>query len=188
VTSITSNESTAWYDLLETPAGTVFVGGSARGVHRIEFLRDARNGHPGTYDEAHWVRTLEEETGLPAKRDATSASAATKQLREFFAGTRARFDLPLAPIGTPWQRAVWDALLEIPCGETLTYGEIAARLGRPSAARAVGASVGRNPISLVIPCHRVVGANGALTGYAGGIERKRWLLELEARVASRVAA
>ncbi|MSP21935.1 MAG: methylated-DNA--[protein]-cysteine S-methyltransferase [Dehalococcoidia bacterium] len=178
----------AWYDLLDTPLGVVFVGGSERGVHRIDFLRDARNGHHGTFDEAHLVRTLEAETGLPSKRDTASASETARQLREFFAGTRAHFDLPLAPIGTPWQTAVWNALLEIPFGETTTYGELARRLDRPSAARAVGASVGRNPISLIIPCHRVVGANGALTGYASGLERKRWLLDFEARAASKVAA
>jgi methylated-DNA-[protein]-cysteine S-methyltransferase len=178
----------AWYDLIETPLGPLFVGGSHRGVHRIDFLRDSRNGHAGTFDEAHWVRTLEAETGETATRDAASAGAASRQVREFFAGTRSHFDLPLAPIGTPWQRAVWDALLAIPFGETTTYGELAKRLGRPSASRAVGHAVGRNPISLVVPCHRVVGANGALTGYASGIERKRWLLDLEGRVASRVAA
>ena len=179
---------TAWYDLVETPLGAVFVGGSDRGVHRIDFLRDSRNGHPGTFDEAHWARTLEAETSALVTRDPAAAGGASRQVREFFAGTRSHFDLALAPIGTPWQRAVWDALLDIPFGETTTYGELAKRLGRPSAARAVGASVGRNPISLVIPCHRVVGANGALTGYASGLDRKRWLLDLEARVASRVAA
>ncbi len=104
---------------------------------------------------------------------------ARRQLAEWFAGERTAFDLPLRPRGTPFQLAVWHALAEIPFGETRTYGEIAARLGRPSAARAVGAANGRNPVSVVVPCHRVIGADGALTGYAGGVERKRWLLEHE---------
>jgi methylated-DNA-[protein]-cysteine S-methyltransferase len=101
---------------------------------------------------------------------------ARRQLAEWFAGERTVFDLPLRPGGTPFQLEVWRALAEIPFGETRTYGEIAARLGRPSAARAVGAANGRNPVSIVVPCHRVIGAGGALTGYAGGLERKRWLL------------
>lgn len=177
-----------WYDVIDTPLGPLFVGGSDRGVHRIDFLRDARNGHPGVFDEAHWVSRLEAETGEPSTREAAAADAAARQLREFTSGTRTRFELPLTPIGTPWQRAVWEALLSIPYGETTSYGALAKRLGRPSASRAVGTAVGRNPIGLVIPCHRVVGANGALTGYAAGLDRKRWLLELEARVASRAAA
>jgi methylated-DNA-[protein]-cysteine S-methyltransferase len=178
----------AWYDIIETPLGPLFVGGSERGVHQIDFLRDSRNGHPGDYDEAHWAGRLEAGTGETPVRDAVAAAAAASQLREFMAGSRARFELPLAPVGTGWQRAVWDALLAIPFGETTSYGVIARRLGRPSASRAVGASVGRNPIGIVIPCHRVVGSSGALTGYAAGLDRKRWLLDLESRVASRVAA
>jgi len=179
---------TAWYDVIDTPLGALFVGGSARGLHRIDFLRDERNGHPGTFDEEHWASRLEADAGGPAVRDADATAAATSAVLEFMAGTRTRFDLPLAPSGTAWQRAVWDALLAIPFGETATYGAIAQRLGRPSASRAVGAAVGRNPIGLVIPCHRVVGASGALTGYAGGLERKRWLLALETRVALAAAA
>jgi methylated-DNA-[protein]-cysteine S-methyltransferase len=101
------------------------------------------------------------------------------QLAEYFAGTRTAFDLPLDPIGTPFQRTVWRALGEIPYGETVTYGELAQRLGRPSAARAVGLANGRNPIGIIVPCHRVVGANGDLTGYGGGLERKRQLLDFE---------
>ncbi|WP_242355552.1 MULTISPECIES: methylated-DNA--[protein]-cysteine S-methyltransferase [unclassified Anaeromyxobacter] len=104
---------------------------------------------------------------------------ACRQLEGWFAGERTTFDLPLRPRGTPFQLEVWRALAEIPFGETRTYGEIAARLGAPSAARAVGAANGRNPLAIVIPCHRVIGAGGALTGYAGGVERKRWLLEHE---------
>ena len=102
------------------------------------------------------------------------------QLDEYFAGTRSRFELPLAPVGTPFQRQVWLALEELPYGGRVTYGELARRLGRPQAARAVGAAVGRNPVSIIVPCHRVVGSDGALTGYAGGLERKQALLRLEA--------
>jgi methylated-DNA-[protein]-cysteine S-methyltransferase len=104
---------------------------------------------------------------------------ARDQLAEYFAGERREFDLPLRPAGTPFQQSVWAALREIPYGETAGYGELAARLGRPGAARAVGLANGRNPISIVVPCHRVIGAAGALTGYGGGLERKRYLLELE---------
>lgn len=101
------------------------------------------------------------------------------QLGEYFAGRRTSFDLPLAPRGTQHQEAVWKALCEIPFGETRSYGELAAHLGRPGAARAVGSANGQNPISIVIPCHRVVGADGSLTGYAGGTARKQWLLRHE---------
>ena len=178
----------AWYDTVETALGPLFVGGSDRGVHRVDFLRDSRNGHPGDYDESHWAGRLQAETGETVVRDEVAAGVTSTQLREFMAGVRARFDLPLAPIGTPWQNAVWDALLTIPFGKTTSYGEIARRLGKPSASRAVGMAVGQNPIGIVVPCHRVVGSNGALTGYAAGVDRKRWLLELESRVASSVAA
>jgi methylated-DNA-[protein]-cysteine S-methyltransferase len=104
---------------------------------------------------------------------------AERQLKEYFAGTRTAFDLPLDFHGTDFQKRVWTALLAIPFGETRSYGEIARALGKPSAMRAVGAANGRNPISIIAPCHRVIGANGTLTGYGGGIERKRWLLAHE---------
>ncbi len=114
------------------------------------------------------------------QRDPEALRPAAEQLEAYFAGELTAFDLPLAPAGTAFQRAVWDALLEIPYGETVSYGEIARQIGDPSAVRAVGAANGRNPISIVIPCHRVIGANGTLTGYGGGLERKRALLALEA--------
>jgi methylated-DNA-[protein]-cysteine S-methyltransferase len=103
------------------------------------------------------------------------------QLAEYFKGERENFDLPLAARGTPFQQRVWQALLEIECGQTVTYGALAESIGMASSVRAVGAAVGRNPISVIIPCHRVIGAGGSLTGYAGGLERKRSLLVLEAR-------
>lgn len=104
---------------------------------------------------------------------------AAEQLAEYFAGERREFDLPVAPRGTEFQRRAWAQLLEIPYGETLTYGEQARRIDAPTASRAVGAANGANPIPIVIPCHRVVGANGSLTGYAGGVDVKRALLDLE---------
>ena len=105
--------------------------------------------------------------------------AAARQLKEYFAGDRRDFDLPVALHGTAFQRKVWEQLQDIPCGETLSYGQLAKRIRQPSASRAVGLANGRNPVSIVIPCHRVIGADGSLTGYGGGIERKQWLLEHE---------
>jgi methylated-DNA-[protein]-cysteine S-methyltransferase len=111
--------------------------------------------------------------------DAEPFALAKHQLAEYFAGERTAFDLPLAPVGTPFQQRVWAALREIPYGATTSYGELAARIGSPGAARAVGLANGRNPIGIVVPCHRVVGSTGALTGYGGGIETKRRLLDAE---------
>jgi len=108
---------------------------------------------------------------------------AARQLDEYFAGERRTFDLPLAPRGTPFQQRVWSALRDMPYGATTSYGALALRLGDPNATRAVGAANGRNPISIIVPCHRVIGASGSLTGFGGGLERKRWLLEHEARTA-----
>lgn len=115
----------------------------------------------------------------PAGPDARVLHAAVEQLAEYFAGGRTEFDLPLHQIGTDFQRRVWAALLRIPYGATATYGEIAAEIGAPTAARAVGLANGRNPIGIVVPCHRVIGAGGVLVGYAGGLHRKRSLLALE---------
>ncbi len=105
--------------------------------------------------------------------------AAVRQLNEYFAGTRREFDLPLRLKGSEFQRRVWRRLTEIRYGETLSYGELAKRIGNPNASRAVGLANGRNPISILVPCHRVIGADGSLTGYGGGLERKRWLLAHE---------
>jgi methylated-DNA-[protein]-cysteine S-methyltransferase len=106
---------------------------------------------------------------------------AVRQLGEYFAGERRDFDLQLDPVGTPFQLTVWAALRDIPYAETINYGQLAGRVGNPHASRAVGLANGRNPISIVVPCHRVIGANGSLTGYGGGLDRKRTLLELERR-------
>jgi methylated-DNA-[protein]-cysteine S-methyltransferase len=120
--------------------------------------------------------------GLDASRrdpEAPPLAAAAAQLDEYFAGERREFDLALDLDGTEFQRAVWDELRRIPYGETISYGEQARRLGRIERVRAVGAANGRNPISIIVPCHRVIGANGSLTGYGGGLDRKRALLALE---------
>lgn len=106
-------------------------------------------------------------------------SSCAAQLKEYFAGTRTVFEIPLALEGTIFQREVWETLRAIPFGRTASYGEIARKIGRPSAVRAVGAANGANPVSIIVPCHRVIGANGSLTGYGGGMERKKWLLEHE---------
>lgn len=113
---------------------------------------------------------------------------AEKQLRDYFAGTRTDFDLALDFTGTDFQKAIWTALLEIPYGETRNYGQIARAIGQPNAVRAVGAANGRNPISIIAPCHRVIGANGALTGFAGGLKAKEYLLALEAKQRGLLAA
>jgi len=121
--------------------------------------------------------------GDPAPKDSqeapTCAAETGKQLNEYFAGRRKDFNLRLAPNGTEFQKSVWDALLDIPYGKTCSYGHIAAQLGKPNAMRAVGLANGSNPIPIIIPCHRVIGANGSLTGYGGGLDLKRKLLELE---------
>jgi methylated-DNA-[protein]-cysteine S-methyltransferase len=114
-----------------------------------------------------------------ARRDDAPFAEARRQLGEYFAGERTDFDLRLRLDGTDFQREVWRALLDIPFGQTLSYGELARAIGRPHASRAVGMANGRNPISIVVPCHRVIGSSGALTGYGGGMERKRFLLDLE---------
>ena len=121
-----------------------------------------------------------QDEGREPERDDDGLPAAREQLAAYFAGELTVFDLPLDLRGTDFQRRVWAALREIPYGRTRTYGELATALGAPSASRAVGLANGRNPISIVVPCHRVVGASGSLTGYAGGVDRKRALLDLEA--------
>jgi methylated-DNA-[protein]-cysteine S-methyltransferase len=113
------------------------------------------------------------------QRDDSAFSDAVEQLESYFAGERREFDLELELVGTSFQRLVWQALLTIPYGETRSYGQIAEQIGSPNAFRAVGLANGHNPIGIIVPCHRVIGANGSLTGYGGGLDRKRILLELE---------
>jgi len=129
-------------------------------------------------------RPDDDELGAPDAlgRRAEPFKAAADQLDDYFAGRRTRFELPLAPRGSGFQQRVWAALQEIPYGQTESYGELAERIGSPGAARAVGLANGKNPIGIVIPCHRVIGSNGSLTGYGGGLDRKRQLLDLELAV------
>jgi methylated-DNA-[protein]-cysteine S-methyltransferase len=144
-------------------------------------LRLSSNG------EALTGLSLSTETPLAAEDDADPDNVlreARGQLAAYFDLRLTRFDLPLAPQGTDFQRRVWELLRDIPFGETITYAELATRAGNPKAMRAVGAANGRNPVMIIIPCHRVIGADGSLTGFGGGIERKRWLLEHERRVIS----
>ncbi len=154
------------YCYLETPVGHLLIVGGADAVRRIEFPESGNARLP----EKDWVEAASGPVG-----------EAARQLREYFAGARSEFDLPLAPEGTAFQRAVWLLLQGIPYGETITYGELARRAGNPKASRAVGAANGANPIPIVIPCHRVIGSNGKLTGFGGGLPMKEALLNLETR-------
>ncbi|MCR8575991.1 methylated-DNA--[protein]-cysteine S-methyltransferase [Streptomyces sp. Isolate_219] len=128
-------------------------------------------------DQRH--RPPQETFGDPADPDEPPFAETVTQLQAYFRGELTTFDLPLALRGTPFQRRVWAALCTIPYGETVSYGQLAERLGAPSASRAVGLANGRNPVGIIVPCHRVVGANGSLTGYGGGLDRKRRLLAFE---------
>ncbi len=138
----------------------------------------------GVYFPQHWYKPSEDslgrliDAGTEADADAV-LDAARIQLTEFLSGERTAFELPTAAVGNPFQQRVWSMLTEIPFGETTTYGELAERLGDKTLAQSVGQAVGHNPLSIVVPCHRVVGKDGGLTGYAGGLGRKRFLLELE---------
>lgn len=130
----------------------------------------------GLYMNEQRHRPPQESFGVP---DASGLEPAIDQLAEYFAGERTAFDLPLRLTGTDFQKAVWDALREIPYGVTESYGQLAARIGRPAASRAVGLANGKNPVSIIVPCHRVIGSGGSLTGYGGGLERKQRLLAFE---------
>jgi len=154
------------YCTVDSPIGELLLAGDGDALHRLHM----QDGRHRLAPRAGWTRSEEPFARVRA------------QLAEYFEGRRRRFDLSLAPVGSPFELAVWDALREIPYGETVSYGELAAGIGRPDAARAVGTANARNPIAVVIPCHRVIGANGSLTGFGGGLERKRLLLDLEAGV------
>ena len=130
-----------------------------------------------------WVNR-EHPVGAGWRRDRGPFDAVVTQVAEYLAGERRAFDVPLAPRATPFQRLVWDELVRIPFGTRTTYREVAARIGRPTAIRAMGHANGANPISIIVPCHRVVGSDGSLTGYGGGLAAKRWLLDHEERIAT----
>ncbi|MEV4253622.1 methylated-DNA--[protein]-cysteine S-methyltransferase [Spirillospora sp. NPDC049652] len=133
----------------------------------------------GLYMHQQRHRPPQETFGTPGDPDDEPFASVAAQLADYFTGGRHEFDLPLKLKGTPFQRSVWEALTRIPYGETVSYGELAAELGNPTASRAVGLANGRNPIGIIVPCHRVVGSTGSLTGYGGGIETKRFLLDFE---------
>ena len=153
------------YARFSTPLGAAYVTLASDALTGLYF-EGARHAPPIADD---WRR----DDDRPVARDCA------RQLAEYFAGRRQAFDLPLAPHGTPFQQRVWREIARVPFGAMITYAELAARAGAPDAVRAAGAATGRNPHTIVVPCHRIVGSDGALTGYAGGLERKRRLLELE---------
>jgi methylated-DNA-[protein]-cysteine S-methyltransferase len=138
----------------------------------------------GLYMDSQRHRPADDDLGDPEPRgrETEPFKAAADQLDAYFAGVLTRFDLPLTPVGSVFQQRVWAALQEIPFGQTESYGQLAERIGSPGGARAVGLANGKNPIGIIIPCHRVVGADGSLTGYGGGLDRKKLLLDLETRV------
>lgn len=154
-----------YYTILESPVGPLQL--ISDGTALTGLFMNEHKGGPATGE--HWIRADNHALLTEARR----------QIADYFAGTRKAFDLPLAPCGTDFQKRVWNALSQIPFGTTISYGELARRIGNPKASRAVGLANGQNPLSIIVPCHRVIGANGKLTGYGGGIERKRALLALE---------
>jgi len=158
--------NTTNFTQIESPLGPLLLAADDTGLRSIEFVNGRRRpAHP----DPVW------------REDPARLQEPVCQLRAYFAGELETFDLPLAPVGTPFQLAVWKRLCEIPYGETISYGELARRLGNPNASRAVGLANGSNPIPIVIPCHRVIGSDGKLTGYGGGLPIKQKLLALERR-------
>lgn len=155
-------ETLSW-GKLASPIGELLVVGTGKKLCAIRFENERKERHP----EAGW------------KEDPSALAEPLRQLRAYFAGELREFDLDLEPGGTEFQRTVWKAIEKIPFGKTISYGELADRIGKPLASRAVGLANGRNPIPIVVPCHRVIGANGSLTGYGGGLPLKQKLLELE---------
>ena len=160
--------------LMDSPCGPLLlVVDETSAVVRIEFGN-------GRESQRKTVQRMQA-AGIEVVEDASRTAGLRRQLEEYFAGERQEFDLELAPEGTPFERSVWEELKKIPFGETRSYGEVAQAIGRPGSARAVGRANGANPIPIVVPCHRVIGANGSLTGFGGGLEAKERLLELEGR-------
>lgn len=157
---------TVWFDHMPSPVGPLLLAVDRHGLRQVDFEHDR---YPATIT-ADW------------QRDPARVAFARVQLEEYFAGTRHAFTLPLHPRGTAFQREVWTALSRIPYGRTISYAQLAQWIGKPSAVRAVGAANGRNPLPIVVPCHRVIGADGSLTGFGGGLDAKATLLRLEGAV------
>ena len=159
-----------WFDEIDSPVGTIVVVSDGENLCALDFGDYGERMHrlmAARYGEVRLIR-------------AENPQGFSERVRAYLAGDMASLDdIPVSTGGTPFQAQVWAALRSIPAGTTITYGELAARVGRPTAARAVGMTNSLNPIAIVLPCHRVIGANASLTGYAGGLERKRWLLEHE---------
>jgi methylated-DNA-[protein]-cysteine S-methyltransferase len=160
-----------YYTFVESPIESILLTSDGKSLTRL--FMDVPHRNPPIRED--WVRSDDAEPFIEARR----------QLALYFDGQLTQFDLPLAVSGTPFQQQVWDELKAIPYGTTLSYGELARRIGQPSASRAVGMANGRNPIGIIVPCHRVIGANGKLTGYGGGLPRKEALLSFEAAVSAR---
>jgi methylated-DNA-[protein]-cysteine S-methyltransferase len=158
-------QMTRYFTQIESPLGPLLLAADDAGLREIRFVNGRHPAHP----DASW------------KEDRAPLSGTIQQLQAYFAGELESFDLQLAPEGTPFQLEVWRRLCDIPYGETISYGELASRIGNPKASRAVGLANGSNPIPIVIPCHRVIGSNGKLTGYGGGLPIKEKLLALERR-------
>jgi methylated-DNA-[protein]-cysteine S-methyltransferase len=164
-------------DRIETPVGKMFVVADHQGNLRALYFADYKDG---------MHRALARHYGKDgfALTEARNPHGLSEAIVNYFAGDLKAIDkLPVKTAGTKFQREVWSALREIPCGKTISYGELARRIGRPKAVRAVGLANGSNPIGVVVPCHRVIGSNGTLTGYGGGLERKHWLLQHEGALA-----
>lgn len=160
---MTTTSDTLYWHEIDSPVGRLLLAGDGESLIQVGFQSGPR--------------PLRRADGWQA--DHAPFRAAIAQLEEYFAGGRRRFDLPLAPRGTEFQRRVWRALTEIPYGKTISYGELARHIGNPSASRAVGLANGANPLPIIVPCHRVIGADGSLTGFGGGLPIKRKLLALE---------
>jgi methylated-DNA-[protein]-cysteine S-methyltransferase len=163
-----------YYGFYDSPHGRMLLVANGEGLSGVYF--DRQKYRPSV--DAEWRQDARHAPLRQAKRE----------LVEYFGGERKRFDTALAPEGTPFQRSVWAAIRGVRYGETITYGELARRAGCPGSARAAGAATGRNPIGIIVPCHRIIGSNGDLTGYAGGLARKRALLALESSAARQPAA
>ena len=157
---------TRYYCYHDTPIGMLLLAGDGESLQLLGFP----GGNMARRHQSDWVE------------DKLVFTDARKQLDQYFAGQRKHFDLKLAPVGTEFQTMVWQALRQIPYGETWSYGQLAGHIGRPEASRAVGAANGNNPVPVIVPCHRVIGSNGRLTGFGGGLETKAFLLDLESRV------
>jgi methylated-DNA-[protein]-cysteine S-methyltransferase len=171
---------TLYRTTMQSPIGLLSIVANDRAVVAIRWDTESDGRDPGAHNPVD--RKLCDDLTEVATGEHEVLDRAIAQLTEYFDGTRSDFDLPLDPDGTDFQRQAWAALRRIPYGETISYGEQATMLGDKNKSRAVGAANGKNPIPIVVPCHRVVGGNGHLTGFAGGIETKAWLLDHERRV------